>query len=906
MPEPSPDSADARPAGGDDARSPLTSVPTQAVPRAARDGLLALGRPLPWVLVAGLVVHRASTTATTATAQADLRDAVVLALGERGLEASPDDVHWIDEPSGLFGSRTSAPRAVVLARRPSEASDVHVVTSRLSPEGRLLEIGSVHGLSDTSAADEGALAVGAGQAAWTIAGGGKTYIVHYADLHVGPRLEGERWSRVKRWQQRITNWQRTGRAAGITRRAFKLDPAADSVTLTFTEAALHIAADDRRIRIPRDGGPIDGQRFIVEETPELSVPGNLVTWTVDRVRQSPWFSDDQMQLAKAVAFMGLDFVQRMSGAVTGDDGSADVAADLGSLATALVEHTDPDTGWPPPPMEPMLKPVLEGEGQWLALDDDPFVLKNEGAPPPFVMSFIRTDQKRAYTRTYVVLWDPRQVELSTMSGTVEPKSATGETGKGLVPRRPEVVGRLLAGFNGGFQATHGEFGMVSDRVVYLPPKPYAATVARMEDGSTGFGTWPATEDVPPEIVDLRQNMTPLVMDDVVNPYRRNWWGGVPPGWTDESRTVRSAVCLTKEGFVAYLYGASIDADHLAFAMQRVRCSYGIHLDMNPGHTGLEFYRVGRDGELPPVGRALDPQWEATGPVVDMPGWSFLGRRMVRYMGLMNFPRYIDREARDFFYLTLRHVLPGAAIETPGKAEPGEGEWRTKGLPQHGFPYAVATSWIRPDAARPETKVRVLGVDPRTVRLRARTDERSKTVLVLHHSGSRGDEPIGLWLANGSFVISREPPEGAGEPLARGGGSSPSPRAAFGVATNGMLYYAEVVTAHDGAKDGEMLDGVLHRLGCTDTLRLGEGAAPALGGDRDLSGHPVVLPARPSTTLVRRDVPGARRIFGDTPIVAPGVWYPLQAKRVRYFRKEEPPAPAEGQDAAEPAPAPGVP
>ena len=33
-------------------------------------------------------------------------------------------------------------------------------------------------------------------------------------------------------------------------------------------------------------------------------------------------------------------------------------------------------------------------------------------------------------------------------------------------------------------------------------------------------------------------------------------------------------------------------------------------------------------------------------------------------------------------------------------EPGEGEWRTKGLPQHGFPYAVATTSLRPDASAP--------------------------------------------------------------------------------------------------------------------------------------------------------------------------------------------------------------
>jgi hypothetical protein len=197
-------------------------------------------------------------------------------------------------------------------------------------------------------------------------------------------------------------------------------------------------------------------------------------------------------------------------------------------------------------MKPMLEPALKGEGKWTSLDKDPFVGKNPGAPSPFVFSFIRTDRKRIYTQIFVTLWDPRQVELHPVSGTVEPRSATGETGAGEVPRKPEVMSRLVGAFNGGFQAIHGEFGMMADRVVYLPPKPYSATVAELADGSTGFGTWPESSAIPKDIVGFRQNMTPLIVDEVPNPYKRHWWGGVPPGWTQESRTVRSGLCMTRE------------------------------------------------------------------------------------------------------------------------------------------------------------------------------------------------------------------------------------------------------------------------------------------------------------------------------------------------------------------------
>ena len=680
---------------------------------------LALLRPLPLLLLLALLVRRESGGNAEVAAEPDASRALAHALGARHLEADPREITWVDRPPGVLGSRFREPRALLRAHAPGEPADIYLATVRMSPEGRLLELTGLYDISDTSAVDERELAVHGEHAAWTIAGGGKTYSIHLADLRGEAAPKGPGWTRMARFQQSITNLQETGQRAGIAKRSFKLDPAANHAVLAFTDAALLIDADGRKIRIPTEGnGPIEGQHFLREQEYHPARPGNVVTWAVDRVRALPWFGSDRMQLVKAVAFAGLDWVQRVVGTVTGDDGSSRVADELGDLVNApLAEFTDPETGWPPAPMEPMLSPPLEGEGKWRPLDKDPFILTNPGAPAPFVTSFIRTDHKRAYSQIFVTMWDPRQVALHTMSGTVEPKSATGETGPGLVPRKPEVIGRLLAGFNGGFQATHGEFGMMADGVMYLPPKPYAATVAELANGDNGFGTWPDDEKVPEDIVSFRQNMTPLVMDGTINPYKRNWWGGVPPGWTDEARTVRSGVCMTKEHFAAYFYGSSIDADHLAFAMQRARCVYGIHLDMNPGHTGLEFYRTGLDGTLPDVGHELDPQWEASGKVTNMPGYSFIGRRMLRYMGLMNFPRYINREARDFFYLTLRHVLPGDNVPTAVKpAEPKEGTWQVKNLPQHGWPYAVATTWVRPDAKRHETKVRLLELDPHTVQV----------------------------------------------------------------------------------------------------------------------------------------------------------------------------------------------
>src|SRR5262249_41478802 len=140
------------------------------------------------------------------------------------------------------------------------------------------------------------------------------------------------------------------------------------------------------------------------------------------------------------------------------------------------------------------------------------------------------------------------------------------------------------------------------------------------------------------------------------------------------------------------------------------------------------YDVAPEGQLAPLGRPLQNDWEAEGKVPELPGWVFRSRRMIRGMGHMLFPRYIHREARDFFYLTARPVLPGAPIAAePGK-DPDEGVWRTKGLPQHGFPYALATTWVRAEG-HPDWKLRVVRADPRAMKVAAvATDPDPTTVL----------------------------------------------------------------------------------------------------------------------------------------------------------------------------------
>lgn len=846
--------------------------------------------------LAALVALLAAVVSVMRSPGADLSDrdeAVVRLLEHRGLVVDPEGILWLDHPPyGLVRSTTGgAAVAVRAAPGPQEPHDIYLLTADVSPEGGLLRLGRAHNLTETTAVDE-QRAVGSGArlafVEQPMLGDEKATRVRFVDI-AGRRSDASKsWSQLERIQAAITRIQTTGRLDGVARVTYAVQPAPDELKVRVDETALRIDADDRSATIAHDAPLSVPAWMTVEALPERR-PGNVVTWAVDRVRSE--IGDEAMQYIKAIAFSALDVVLSSKEELSGDTGAEDIADDLGT--DALADPTreipvDPDIGFPPPPLSPWVEPALPGEGQWNSKADDPFIHQLPGLPPTFVTTFIRGDRRRKVTRVYIALWDPRLVQLDTMAGVAEPKSATGATGPGYIPREPKVLGRVAAAMNAGFQALHGEYGMMSDGVIYLPPKPYGATVAKLRDGSVAFGSWPKSPSIPAEIVSYRQNMTVLVEDQEFNPYKRTWWGGTPPGWEDKTHTTRTGICLTKEGFVGYFYGSDLSPQALAQAMIQARCAYGLALDMNAGHSGLEFYKVAPTGQLGELDRPIDPKWEREGEVPGIDGWSFRARRLVKGMGLMHFPRYIKREARDYFYLTLRYVLPGAPLaplEGASAAE-GDGAWTVKGLPQHGFPYAVATTEVAlPSGGR----ARVLKIDPRMVTLSEEEaiedDDGPAVVALVNPVGPFEEGALSLWATPDAFDISEQPQTAPAARLLSGTplGGQATVRAATGVELDGgMLLYVEV--QGEGAPAGD-LQKLFERLGAYEALALAEPVGIALGGDTSIAGTAVRLPEAPDQVrLLRHDGPGGRRIFEDTPVVPFKEWYPLQAQRIRYFKK----------------------
>ena len=246
--------------------------------------------------------------------------------------------------------------------------------------------------------------------------------------------------------------------------------------------------------------------------------------------------------------------------------------------------------------------------------------------------------------------------------------------------------------------------------------------------------------------------------------------------------------------------------------------------------------------------------------------------------------------------------------------------------------------MRLGAEATDKRVRVLRVDPRTVRAEAgpgvvpgagpETDAGALVAVFARaarapsgasacdrrHRGGHdaGEAPTGdgrkLWLGPHVFAIEKTPPRAAtalADVVALAAPGAAEARAAVGISDeDGMLHWIELMPEdRSDATTAERMMKLLERLGCSSRgLVVGEVRA-FLGGSLDIGGQPASA-AAPLARLLRTAAPGARAYFESTEVQPQSVWFPLQQQRVKWRPTLAPPdKPAASGSAAPPAPAP---
>jgi Phosphodiester glycosidase len=275
--------------------------------------------------------------------------------------------------------------------------------------------------------------------------------------------------------------------------------------------------------------------------------------------------------------------------------------------------------WQPVTLSPL--GLANGEGIWLS-----YIQDTQGRTVAY-KTFLQPDPSRPYTLVTIVAVDLTQTRLHYVLGAIDPTLPGAPPHSGNMPAADRVANILLAEFNGGFKARHGQFGAMADGVQALPPRDGLGTLVIYQNGDVLLGEWGTDVFMSPEIASFRQNGPLVISKGEINPRIYN---NSPQDWgytvIDVSPTVRSGVGLSRDNKTLYYFcGPSLTMEALAKSMQAAGAYNAIQLDIN--NYWVLFVKIAQSG----------PKLSAE---------PLLPRLMV---GAVD--RYLTQSPRDFFYLT---------------------------------------------------------------------------------------------------------------------------------------------------------------------------------------------------------------------------------------------------------------
>lgn len=285
----------------------------------------------------------------------------------------------------------------------------------------------------------------------------------------------------------------------------------------------------------------------------------------------------------------------------------------------------------------------EGDGQWVPMVDP----RRPEEPPRMFKTLLHPDDSRSWAELFVVAVDLRQVSVMPVMGYQEPKSTKKEAEAYERPAKipKEHYDALLAGFNGGFMAEHGQYGVYFDDILFLDPKEDACTLVQFKDGSFDVASWSKIKARQSEMSWFRQAPNCMYEGGEMHPalkvhHARKW------GATLDGNTVirRSAVGVSRDKQILYV-GISnhTTAKVMALGMHHAGADAVAQMDVNWSYPKFVTFEEKKDGLLYPIALAE--------------GFEFSDKLYLR-----------ERSMRDFFYLARKEEV-GAPLPAPTQAAP---------------------------------------------------------------------------------------------------------------------------------------------------------------------------------------------------------------------------------------------
>ena len=153
---------------------------------------------------------------------------------------------------------------------------------------------------------------------------------------------------------------------------------------------------------------------------------------------------------------------------------------------------------------------------------------------------------------------------------------------------PNEVQRLVAAFNGGFEASTGAGGIELNGQTLVPLQAGTASLVIDTNGSAHIGVWGQGFPAPGEqVASVRQNLAPMVAKGVISPQIASigTWGATLGGG---STVARSGLGQDAAGNLLYVGSMSALPSDIANAMIGAGTVTGMELDINPMWVQLDY------------------------------------------------------------------------------------------------------------------------------------------------------------------------------------------------------------------------------------------------------------------------------------------------------------------------------
>jgi hypothetical protein len=245
-----------------------------------------------------------------------------------------------------------------------------------------------------------------------------------------------------------------------------------------------------------------------------------------------------------------------------------------------VPRSSADAGVWPPPIKPVFRHRLPGEGVWRATGPP-----IDGGPPVLVTTF-RTELDYPRIVAYVAWFDHTRAALAWYPGRYEPPRAP-DRGPFSIPF--DQRWRLLATFNGGFTYIDGHNGSAVNGQTNEPFAAGLATLVAYRNGTVDIVRWNGGTNAPSNLAWARQSLPPIVWNGKLNPELDNSskWGFT---LGNAVRVWRTGVGIDRRGNVIYAAANDQTVVTLARILQRAGAVRAMQFDINPEWPTLITYR----------------------------------------------------------------------------------------------------------------------------------------------------------------------------------------------------------------------------------------------------------------------------------------------------------------------------